>query len=232
MGAGFVGGCFGLVPQVAGAVRRAGINGQCCLAIVGRTSSGPASFAIDPAQIGVVSPAPAAPLEYYPSSYPLAPWGSTNNLFNGTTLMGGVLLPFGTRSVLFFGRQGVGAYCYGEGTTIQSLDGTLTANGVTHYCYDPVDSGSKGTHAYPYIYQVWAYDANNLAAVRSGQLQPWSVKPYAVWQLNLPYGSFGAAWDLAAAYDAVSGKIFLSQTRSGADPIDGALPIVHVFKVQ
>jgi hypothetical protein len=107
----------------------------------------------------------------------------------------------------------------------------LTSNGVTRYCYDPLDL-SKGTHGYPYIYQVWAYDANNLAAVRSGQLQPWSVKPYAVWQLNLPYGGFGAACELAAAYDAVSGRIFLSQTRSGADPIDGALPIVHVFKIQ
>jgi hypothetical protein len=232
VGAGFVAGYFGLVPQewqapFGGPV----LNGQCCLAIVGRTSSGPASFAIDPAQIGVTSPAPAAPLDYYPSTYPLSPWGSTSNLFNGTTMMGGVVMPNGTRSVLFFGRQGVGPFCYGEGTPIQSLDGTLTSNGVTRYCYDPLDL-SKGTHGYPYIYQVWAYDANNLAAVRSGQLQPWSVKPYAVWQLNLPYGGFGAACELAAAYDAVSGRIFLSQTRSGADPIDGALPIVHVFKIQ
>lgn len=228
-GAGFISGYFGLVPSeweapFGGPV----LNGQCCLAVVGRTSSGPASFAIDPTQIGVVNPAPAAPLEYYPSTYPLAPWSSTSNIFNGTTLMGGVVMPTGTRSVLFFGRQGVGPFCYGAGTNIQSLDGTLTADGVTKYCYDPMDSG-KGTHAYPYIYQVWAYDANNLAAVRAGQTQPWSVKPYAIWQLNLPYGTFGTAWDLAAAYDQVSGRIFLSQTRSGAD---GALPIVHVFKIQ
>jgi hypothetical protein len=227
--AGFIAGYFGLVPQewqapLGGPV----LNGQCCLAITGRTSSGPASFAIDPAQIGVVSPVPAVPLEYYPTTNPLSSWGSTSNLFNGTTLMGGIVMPEGSRSVLFFGRQGAGPFCYGAGTPIQSLDGTLTSDGVTHWCYDPIDSG-KGTHGYPYIYQVWAYDANNLAAARSGQLQPWSVRPYAVWQLNLPYGTFGSALALAAAYDPATARIFLSQTQSGAD---GDLPIVHVFKVQ
>jgi len=229
VGAGFVGGYFGLVPSeweapLGGPV----LNGQCCLAVVGRTSSGPASFTIDPTQLGAVSPLPAAPLEYYPQTNPLSPWRSTSTLFNGTTWMGGVVMPAGTRSMLFFGRIGVGPFCYGQGTAIQSLDGTVTPDGVTLYCYDPVDSG-KGTHGYPYIHQVWAYDANDLAKARSGQVKPWDVKPYANWQLNLPYGTFGSAFHLAAAYDAVTGRIFLSQTQSGAD---GMRPIVHVFKVQ
>jgi len=229
VGAGFVAGYFGLVPSewqapLGGPV----LTGQCCIAIVGRTSSGPASFTIDPTQLGVVDPLPAAPLGYYPLTHPLSSWGSTSTLFNGTVHMGGIVMPTGTRSVLYFGRIGVGAFCYGAGTTIQSLDGTLTADGVTHYCYDPVDSG-KGTHGYPYIYQVWAYDALDMARVRSGQLQPWDVKPYATWQLDLPYGTFGSAVYLGAAYDAVTGRLFLSQTQSGAD---GTRPIVHVFKVQ
>ena len=229
VGAGFVGGYFGLIPpQWEATLGGPVLNGQCCLAIVGRTSSGPASFAIDPTQLGIVNPLPAAPLDYYPQAHPLSSWSSTSTLFNGTTHMGGVVMATGTRSVLFFGRIGVGAFCYGAGTTIQSLDGTLTADGVTHYCYDPLDSG-KGTHGYPYIYQVWAYDANDMAKVRSGQLQPWDVRPYATWQLNLPYGTFGSAFYLGAAYDAVTGRIFLSQTQSGAD---GTRPIVHVFKIQ
>jgi len=229
LGAGIVDGYFGLVPQewqapLGGPV----LNGQCCLAIVGRTSSGPAAFAIDPALLGISSPLAAAPLVYYPQATPLSAWSSTSNTFNGTTWMGGVVFPTTTRSVLFFGRQGVGKFCYGAGTTIQSLDGTVTPDGFTLYCYDPVDSG-KGTHAYPYIYNVWAYDANDLAASKAGQIAPWSVKPYAVWQLNLPYGTFGSAAALAAAYDPPTGRIFLSQAQSGAD---GDLPIVHVFKIQ
>jgi hypothetical protein len=229
VGAGFVAGYFGVVPPeweapLGGPV----LNGQCCLAIVGRTSSGPASFGLDPTRIGVVNPAPAAPLEYYPSTHPLSPWRSTSTLFNGTAMMGGVVMPTGTRSVLFFGRIGVGPFCYGPGTGNQALVGTIPAGFADAYCYDPFDS-SKTTHAYPYIYQVWAYDANDLAAARAGQMLPWDVKPYATWQLNLPYGTFGTATELAASYDNLTGRIFLSQARSGAD---GDQPIVHVFKVQ
>ena len=51
-------------------------------------------------------------------------------------------------------KQGTGTFCYGEGAT----------------CNDPTDS-SKGNHAYPYQYQVWAYDANDLAAVKAGSKQ-------------------------------------------------------------
>jgi hypothetical protein len=226
--AGFVSGYMGLVPSAWQATLGGPVlTGQCCIAIVSRTSFGPAAFGIDPTQLGVQLPLPAASLVYYPITNTLANWDATSTLFNGSTKMNGVVFPTGTRSVLFFGRQGVGQFCYGFGTSIQSLDRTLDPNGVM-YCYDPDDS-SKGTHGYPYVYQVWAYDANNMAAVRSGQMQPWAVKPYATWPLNLPYSTFGAAHALAATYDALTGRIFLSQTGWGAD---GALPIVHVFKVQ
>ena len=93
-----------------------------------------------------------------------------SGLFNLATTMAGVVFPEGTRSVLFFGRQGLGKYCYGEASD----------------CGDPVQT-SKGGHAYPYAYYVWAYDALDLAAVKSGQRQPWDVKPYAVWELDFPF---------------------------------------------
>ena len=57
-------------------------------------------------------------------------------------------LPGGnTRSVLFFGTQGTGPFCYGEGTDQQGLAGSPTPDGTT-WCYDPDDS-SKGNPRLP-----------------------------------------------------------------------------------
>src|SRR2546423_14916678 len=81
-----------------------------------------------------------------------------------------MVFPSGTRSVLFFGPHGLGSYCYGTG-------------GTAGDCYDP-DDGPKGIHSYPYRSQVWAYDANDLVAVKAGQKQSYQVMPYAVWQLD------------------------------------------------
>ena len=39
------------------------------------------------------------------------------------------------------GRNGVGPFCYGNGTNNQALAGTLGADGA-HYCYDPTN-GNK-----------------------------------------------------------------------------------------
>jgi hypothetical protein len=108
---------------------------------------------------------------------------------------------------------------------VQSLAGRPVPNepGVV-YCYDEEDS-SKGTHGYPYRYMVWAYDARDLAAVKNGQLQPWDIRPYATWTLDLP--TSGSPTHLnGAAYDPQTGRIFLSQ--AGAD---GTKPLIHVYTV-
>ncbi len=229
LGAGFVSGYFALIPdEWQAALGGPVLNGQCCIPIISRTSFGPAAFAIDPAQLGVKDPLPAVPLVYYPSDHPtLGAWGATGTLFNGVTQMGGVVFPNGTRSVLFFGRQGLGKFCYGESTSDPALDGKLFPGSTTdYYCYDPT-SGSKGNHAYPYAYYVWAYDAVDLAAVKSGQRQPWDIKPYATWSLDLsPFGVPGAIIN-GVAYDPKTGWIFVSQ-----DHGDGSYPLIQVFTIR
>ena len=211
LGAGVVSGYFGLVPAAWQAVLGGPVlNGNCCLGVISRTSYGPAVSTIDPTTIGVSTPASSTPLVYYPSVYPaLAPWNGTNPYFNGTTEVRGIVFPEGTRSVLFFGRHGLGPFCYGTGDD----------------CNDPVD-GAKGTHGYPYAYYVWAYDAADLAAVKNGQKQPWDVKPYAVWQLNLPFAVENAHLG-GATYDPATGRIFVSQAFG-----DGTKPLIHVFTIQ
>ena len=123
-----------------------------------------------------------------------------------------MVFPEGMRSVLFVGRHGIGTFCYGTGG----------ASGGE--CFDPEDA-SKGNHAYPYRYYVWAYDANDLAAVKAGQRQPWDVQPYAVWSLSLPIAS-GNTHLRGATYDPATGRLFVSQAYG-----DNEYPVIHVFTV-
>jgi hypothetical protein len=205
----FYAGYFAPIPTAwQGALGGAVLNGQCCLSIISRTSFGPSVSVVNPSDLTAgVNGTPATMLVGYPEAHQtLAGWSSTGPLFNGTTLVRGVLLPEGTASVLFFGRHGMGAFCYGEGSE----------------CGDPEDS-SKGNHAYPYEPRVWAYNANDLAAVRAGQKQPWDVKPYATWRLP---AAFKGSRVSGVATDPATGRIFIAENYG-----DGAKPRIHVFSI-
>jgi hypothetical protein len=224
VGAGFVSGYMGEIPR--NWRKRLGgpaLTGNCCIPIISRTSFGPAAFAFDPRRTRR-----AKPLVYYPQAHPtIGAWDGSWNprrgvFFGGGTTIKGVVFPRGTRSVLFFGTQGTGPFCYGEGTDRPELAGKPTPDGTT-WCYDP-DGSSKGVHAYPYVAEVWAYSAKSLLAVRRGRRRPWQVKPYATWRLRLPFdsGQIGGA-----AYDPKSRRIFVSQQYG-----NGTNPVIHVFKVR
>ena len=227
-GAGFVSGFMALVPtpwqRLLGGPA---LTGNCCIPIISRTSFGPAAFTFDPGQLGTGGMTGDHALVYYPQHHPtLGAWDASwdprrGKLFGGGTSIRGLVFPNGSRSVLFFGTQGVGRFCYGEGTTNKSLAFTPTPDGTT-WCYDP-DDPSKGTHAYPYVAEVWAYDAALLAQVRAGRRRPWQVRPYATWRLKLPFGSPRIG---GAAYDPGRGLVYISQQYA-----DGPAPVIDVFKV-
>ncbi|MCC7353166.1 MAG: hypothetical protein IT330_05350 [Anaerolineae bacterium] len=205
--AGIVSGYMGMVPpEWRSALGGPALTGQCCISIISRTSAGPAVSVFEPDDVGRTNPVTATALLYYPLSHPLAPETTQNGLFNLATAIKGVAFPPGTRSVLFFGRHGTGPYCYGTGEE----------------CNDPVDS-SKGTHSYPYVHQVWAYDALDLLAVKNGQMEPWEVRPYATWQLN-EMDATGGATIRGATYDPASGRVYITEGY-------GEEPVVHVYQI-
>jgi hypothetical protein len=218
---GYVSGFLTSIPtEWQGVLGGNALTGQCCIPITGRTSLGPAAFALNLSDLGMNTPVPDTPLVYYTLTQPtLGAWNSTWNgttiLYNGSTVIKGGVWPSGTRSILYFGRQGTGPFCYGGGDT----------------CGDPTDS-SKGTHAYPYQYEVWAYDANDLVAVRQGLKSPWVVKPYALWTFELPF-SGGTSMRLGgAAYDPQTNRIYLSQLcTDGGNGGSSCLPVIHVLQV-
>ena len=259
LGAGFFDGYFGMVPlEWQAAFGGPVLNGNCCLGVISRTSYGPSVFAIDPAAMGTTMPLPAKPLVYYPTPHPLLEagltpclitgctpivdgWSMTSTLFNGTTEIRGVVFPQGTRSVLFFGRHGgsggstvpgSGLFCYGPGTGDPALVGQPSPlDPIDRFCYDPEDA-SKGVHGYPYKYYVWAYDANDLAKVASGAADPWSVRPYAVWSLDLPFPTIGMTRLGGAAYDPATGRIYVAQYQADAGTFQALNPLIYVYKLQ
>ncbi len=229
---GFVAGHMAHVPpewQTAlGGPVLTGLDG---VPIVSRTSYGPTISVFDPAQLGVVEPVPATLLFGYTYEHAtLGTWGNSteyNPQFNQAAGSSGVVFPFGSDSVLFFGSAGVGIPCYGQGTSDPALDRTPVpgTNGAVVYVYDPA-SGGKGCHAYPYVAYVWAYRAADLACVAAGQLQFWQVVPYATWELPLPFGPDGQDAVGGAAYDPATQRIFVCQYNAV-----GAAPIIHVYRV-
>jgi len=225
---GFVSGWMAAVPSEWQAkLGGPAITGQCCIPIVWRTSNGPAALAFNPAQIGQAAVS-ATPLLYYTLEHAtLGPWEGSSPTYGSTTQINGVAVIAGTRTVLYVGRNGIGEMCYGNGTGNLSLVGTFGTDGE-RYCYDPTNS-DKGQHAYPYRYQVWAYDLNDFAAVKAGTKQPWDVVPYGVWPLSFPTPE-GTVRVGGVAYDAQRQLLYISQR--GADP-DGysSRPVIHAFRL-
>lgn len=204
------------------------LTGQCCLAIITRTSLGPAAFVFDPSEIKNGKNASAEPLLYYPHDHPtLGPWEGANATYGGTTQVGGVALVAGTRSAIFIGRNGLGSFCYGNGTNDPNKASARSTDGQK-FCYDPTNA-DKGQHAFPYRYQMWAYDVAELAEVRAGRRDPWSVKPYGVWPFDLPFVEPGVRIG-GVAYDPSRQRIFVSQLLADRDGYSFR-PLIHVFRI-
>ena len=110
----------------------------------------------------------------------------------------GVCIPHGTDSILFFGRTGNAFARYNN----------------LHSQYDP-QYPITGPRAYPYYYRCWAYDLNDLAAVKAGTKTSYEVDPYAVWNFRLPIGGVGQNIN-GVCYDSVNRNIIISQENAGS----------------
>jgi hypothetical protein len=221
--AGWVGGYMAPIPaEWQPLLGGDSLTGQCCIPIISRSSLGPSVTVFNAADVGQVNPIPGTRvLGYAATNATLGQWDSTGKLFNGTTAVGGVILPNGTRSVLFAVRRGLGTFCYGEGTS-------NNPPGIDPYglpqCYDPSDS-SKGNHAYPYESLIYAYDVADLVAAKQGAKQIWQVVPYATWPVNVPFATTARILS-GIAYDPSTQRVFIAATMA-----DSGLPLIHVFNL-
>jgi hypothetical protein len=224
---GFVSGAMTPVPSEWQSVLGGpAVTGQCCIPIVTRTSWGPSAFSFDPARVGQAGTIDASPLLYYTGEHPtLGKWDDNNPVYGATVAMGGMVLVPGTRTALYFGSIGVGPNCYGNGTADPAKANTIGPDGEK-YCYDPT-STDKGSHAYPYRYQIWAYDLNDFAAVKIGAKQPWEVVPYGVWPFDLPTTATTVKLG-GVGYDAATKTLYLSQLYADQDGYSYR-PVIHML---
>ncbi len=220
---GMVGGYMGIIPpEWRTLLGGPALTGLCCTSIISRSSYGPSVSVFDPDHVGTRSSIPSKMLLGYPDAHQaLGAWDGNSPTYNGTTKIGGVAFPAGTRSVLFVQRHGA-AFCYGPATADKALAGKPDGHGNT-WCYDPTES-DKGTYGYPYAHQIVAYDAVDLLAVKQGRKNPWNLKPYGVFTLT-EMSSGGVATMRSAAYDHATRRWYMVET--GSD----ATPRVHVYQV-
>lgn len=96
--------------------------------------------------------------------------------------------------------------------------------------YDPSRIGAKGPHAYPYIYQVWAYSLHDLASVKLGNKNPYDLRPYAIWEMPYEYIP-SSTFPGAAAYDAEQKRLYVVQPGGELMGCCEKLPLIHVFEI-
>ncbi len=218
------------------------VTGRAFGPIITRSSFGPSLWTFDPDEFGVTEPVPSTPLVYYPDSGEDATLGAfgtggdANPFISPRDLIGGVVFPEGSDSVLFVGTHGSGEWCY--------------------KCPEPNNPAGNGS--YPYHYFVWAYSAADLAAAYSGNylvtqadydnnrfwdgsypdnftlgvgqtVKPWHVIPYGTWVLETPITPTTTySMDVGGAtYDPTTMRIYFS-AMSG----DGDRPLIHVFQIE
>jgi hypothetical protein len=193
LGGGLVGGYMGEVPEEwQKALGAKYVTGQAALAVIGRTSSGPALFGFAPTALGA-KPAPAVPYVYYPLKYPLGNINTKNKFYNGMTSIRGVLIPPGTGSVLFFGTHNDGDPRYKPGGWV-------------------LENGRQFLH-------VWAYDVREFVAVRNRQKAPWAVRPSETGELPVPTRGEHLG---GVAFDPATSRLYVSQMSAARDGLDVA----------
>jgi hypothetical protein len=129
-------------------------------------------------------------------------------------MIGGAVFVPGTSSVLYFGTSGINYDGYGApadyGDTVYTGKGGHSLNGQ-------------------YAYQVWAYNAADLVAVKQGQIQPWQVQPYDVWNFTVPIsGNYEVG---GVAFDSSTGRLYVSILNADNAVQYSSLPLIEVYQV-
>lgn len=223
------------------------LTGWAGVSVNSNANKGPPAYAFDPDLVGTGA-ITAQTLLYYANSTPLDAesqnpligddaQGSQAALWTSASFGYGVFgmsIPNGTDSLLYFGPHPTGVQGYNDTTGYEVTNIDAYYGGGSRNAFDP-KQGTRGPFAGSYTMQCWAYNLNDLAAVKSGSVIPYNVKPYAVWSLSIPYASASNTnSDLAkltiagSAYDPANKRLFIAH----GDAAQSSRPLViSVFSV-
>lgn len=220
--AGWISTIMGHIPtQWQGPLKGKALAGGGGIPIINRQPMGFSLYSFDPAAINVApEPVPSVMLLGHDDAHPLGVWGAQSEVWNGSTVMHGVVMFKDTRTTIIAGMQGIGPWCYGNG-------GPQNPPPPGENCYDPTNP-HHGTHAYPYRDQIWAFDTAQLAEVAAGTRAAWDIQPYAIWTPTFPTPSCCPNL-IGAAYNEAQQLLLLLQARTHG--YDLSYPILHTFKL-
>ena len=192
------------------------VTGQQSMPVISTNSAGPSLTVFDPNDVGLKNQIPGKTLLYYPVDAPLCGSAGCDNaanpIYNGiSTIRGRAMVP-NTRSILFVGSHSGGQYWYGDNPSPTGL-------------YDSIRPSGRGPHATAYEYRIWAYDVNDLVAVKAGSKLPHEVRPYKIWQLPELTKLDPTAYITGVAFDPGSSMIFVTTAY-------GDKPRVEVYKIK
>jgi hypothetical protein len=188
---------------------------------------GPAIFGFSPSNIGLVSPVPNTALLGYSETNPIESQGvcQTNDLWmRGVSSVSGIAFPSGSSSILISTLIGKGTKTYGSPDELDTAPGHSNCG---LFIVDPIIR-DKGYHAYPYINQILAYNANDLKAVKEGSKKPYEIKPYATWSYKFPGLDSTDYARMSMAYDDKNRRLFVIERESTRTTSE---PLVHVYQL-
>jgi hypothetical protein len=168
-----------------------------------------------------------------------------SGVYSNVTGATGMVIPNGTRSLLYIGTSADGEYLYSAGNFNLSDKGT---SGPIVY-----DTSGRyaGPHAWPLSVRVWAYDLDDLVEVKNGTggktwdgsyyepatytegsttpgtIKTNGTKPYAVMSLEIPNPPNATFMITSCAYDPSSRLIYMCAY--GGGPFGRS--VVHVYEI-
>jgi hypothetical protein len=229
------------------------------------TSFGPSAFGFDPSTLSTSATANATKYVFYvlndrtsvtqlPEGYPFRP----GSLCYGTTHYVAVAFPPGTKTILFYARNGfvatsnlpgdplaVSVYADNGETTgptppasgfplAWDVNGkwvpNFTINDTVADVVDRLKTVRSTNSLGAYIYQLAAYNVDDFIAVKNGAKQANQVTPYAVWNITNQFPiSTPPCYAGGMAYDPTNQLLYVTQLR--ADTSVQRNPLIHVFKI-
>jgi hypothetical protein len=220
------------------------LGGIANLSINSGVNVGPPAFSFNPDDIALGGTRFAQPLAAYKlpasisSEWKSDPNGNdTGDLVNGSqdpmwssAALGygnrAMVLPFGTKSLLHFGIAPSGRAGYGNQNQYETQRLPSWFGGGRMSTFDP-HQPSRGPTGWPFDYACWAYDLDELARVRNGEIQPGQARPYAKWGFTLPTPWRQDREIMSGCYDPVRREIHIVQSSAFAFQECH----IHVFRV-
>jgi hypothetical protein len=214
-----------------------GLNGEGSIA---GGSQGPTLFAFSPPEPGQSSgELDALPMLYYRVRYPGCAGpdigvgeAAVDCDFSGFSMCddwtGAAFLQSGDRAAIAIAGLVGTTNCYycGDPVDDSECEADVRADGCPYTC----DEG-RGYHCGPYFRQVLLYDTEELGRAAQGEVDPWSILPYAVWEPEEFFIQGAACSNLGGmAYDLENGRLFLIERGLGGADWNAA--VVHVWAVR